>query len=357
LKWSARVIGVKRLQQRYGTLFTRPFFLLAQLFGVSFNTGVLAATLLKVIGSDVAFGWQTTLQIQTDTVRNLVQWISLPWSWLLPASCCPSPAQIEGSKLILKDGIYRLATNDLTSWWPFLCLSVLFYGLLPRLVLFLVGLFRQHRDLLGLRFEHGRYRQLVHRMRTPLVLTRAPAEPPAEPGPEPDSGRKTDVSAAPEVGNKQIPPEQEAEQPVVIEVPRLFVLVPDELFEDFSQEKLEQQVRTRLGYEVAGILPFWTKDLSEEEDLARLKEQMNTVENGDLMLLQEAWQPPIQELLSILGRLRQTLGEQPTIIIALTGKPRADTMLTPVDNLNLQVWRKKIATVDNFGLQLIELVK
>jgi len=77
----------------------------------------------------------------------------------------------------------------------------------------------------------------------------------------------------------------------------------------------------------------------------------------DLLLLQEAWQPPIQELLSFLGSLRGLLGETPIIIIALVGKPSATTLLTPVAPLNLQVWQQKIATLGDPGVQMIQLVK
>jgi len=344
LQWTARVGSIHQLQQRYGVLFTRPFFLLAQLFGVSFNAGVLAATLLKVIGSDVAFGGQTTLQINTEAVHTLVRWISLPWSWLLPTYSCPSLAQIEGSKLILKDGIYHLATHDLISWWPFLCLAVLFYGLLPRLVLLLVGVIRQRRDLAALRFDQGRYRQLVHRMCTPLVSTRAPAEE----QPKQDE----EVEAVPEIPDLQVD-----DQPPVAKTASMVALVPDELFEDCSREALRKQVRARLGYEVAAVMPIWTLERSEDEELAALKDKMTAENCEDVLLLQEAWQHPIQELLTFLCRLRETIGEQPTIIVALVGKPAADTMLTPVEDLNLQIWQQKIATLADPGLQLVELVK
>ncbi len=343
LKWSGQVGSISQLQQRYGSLFIRPFFLLAQLFGVSFNAGVLAATLLKVIGSDVAFGWQTTLRIPTETVHTLVRWISLPWSWLLPAGC-PSLAQVEGSKLILKDGIYHLATPDLISWWPFLCLSVLFYALLPRLVLLLAGSIRQYRALASLSFEHGRCRRLVHRMLTPIVSTRAPAEK------QPEHGR--DDIAVPENRVEKV-----TEQIPLVQRASMLGLVPDELFADCSQEALQEQVRARLGYELAAILPVWTMERSEDEELAELKDVMRAESVDDILLLQEAWQPPIQELLSFLRRLRETVGEQPAIFVGLVGKPAGDTLLTPVEKLNLQIWQQKLAALGDPGLQLVELVK
>ncbi|MCI5126309.1 MAG: DUF2868 domain-containing protein, partial [Candidatus Electrothrix sp. AR5] len=176
LKWSAYNSSIKQIRQRYGLIFLRPFFLVMQVFGVCFNTGVLVATLFKVIGADLAFGWQSTLQVTPASVHQLVHWIALPWSWL-PNSFIPTLSQIEGSRLVLKEGIYHLINADLTSWWPFLCLSVLCYGLLPRLVLLVVVSIQQYRDLARLDFQQGYFRQTLHRMRTPQVSTAARTEP------------------------------------------------------------------------------------------------------------------------------------------------------------------------------------
>ncbi len=368
LKWSARSGSVKRLQQRYGVVFLRPFFMLAQLFGVSFNLGVLAATLLKVIGSDLAFGWQTTLQVSSASVHALVRWISLPWSWL-PEYCTPSLAQIEGSKLILKDGIYRLATQDLTSWWPFLCLAVFFYGLLPRLFLLSVSFFKQQQMLARLNFEYGSFRQLIHRMKTPLVSTTADGEEPVDPGNTgadrfAQNGQTAEfgqVGEAKPEGEEPVPPEEDTGQESLprpeAQLPAIIGLIPDELFGQCPLAALQQLVRTRPGYELVQILPFWTLEQSEDRELAAIVEGMAATGSTDILLVQEAWQPPIQELLSFLGRLRSRIGEQPLIIIGLIGKPGSATILTPVNADNLQIWQQKIAAVKGGdpGLQLLEL--
>ena len=357
-QWSAHVGSMRRLQQRYGKLFIRPFFLLAQLFGISFNAGVLAATLLKVIGSDVAFGWQTTLQISNESVYALVRWISLPWSWFMPSYGYPTINQIQGSKLILKDGLYHLATHDLVSWWPFLCLSVTCYGLLPRLILFIAGVFRQRRELSALRFNHGRYRQLVHRMQTPLVSTRSTVEP-EEQAAERDSRERQprketgDVPTEREKTVSEVAPIQDREAGMA----PILALIPDELLEDFPKEECTRQVRTRLGYDIAALLPVWTFEQSEDEELEAVKKIMTEKKHADLLLLQEAWQPPIQELLSFLEKVRMIIGKEPTIIVALVGRPAAGTILTPVKSLNLQIWQRKISTLSDPGLQLVELVK
>jgi hypothetical protein len=337
LQWSAQVFGLERVQERYGLLFLRPFFLLVQGFGLSFNLGVLLATLLKVIGSDLAFGWQSTLQITAPSIHSLLTWISLPWSWL-PERFIPSLAQIEGSRLILKDGIYHLTSQDLAAWWPFLCLSVLFYGFFPRLLLLLLGSFRQAQDLKKISCDQGPFRQLLHRMQTPLVSTTARFEA----GPK---AQQHATGPAPSIFSK---PAQAFEAPMV-------ALIPDELVASCSFTELAAQLQQRSGYQLRQLLPFWTLDGDEEAEVtdllaARLKHQ------ADVCMIQEAWQPPIQELLLLLRLIRQQLGPQPLLLLALVGKPRADTILTPVQPENLRVWQHKLAQLQDQGLQLMELV-
>ncbi|MCI5212559.1 MAG: DUF2868 domain-containing protein, partial [Candidatus Electrothrix sp. ATG2] len=297
LKWSASAGSIRQLRQRYGLLFLRPFFLVVQLFGVSFNTGVLAATLFKVIGADLAFGWQSTLQVTPSSVYDLVHWISLPWSWL-PDPFTPTLSQIEGSRLVLKDGIYHLINADLTSWWPFLCLSVFCYGLLPRLALLLFGTLRQRLDLVRLDFQQGCLRQPLHRMRTPQVSTAAYSEPwPSSPGARLISGSVA-ADARPKTDDYDHGPVQEIQQEQVAEREAdtlmstpITALIPDELLEDCPYTALQEQVRRRFGYKLCQLFPFWTLTQSEEEELVALKTAMEQEKSTDILILLEAPQP------------------------------------------------------------------
>ncbi len=343
LQWAARIASLKHLRQRHGLLFLRPFFLLAQLFGISFNVGVLVATLLKVVGSDLAFGWQSTLQINAASVHTLVATISLPWAWLSD-SLVPSLAQIEGSRLILKDGIYSLASRDLVSWWPFLCLSVFCYGLLPRLFLLTTGILRQRSELGKLNFQQGCFRQIIHRLRTPLITTAAHVEKQTADSVLSEEAARTEeqFQLESESANNTLPP--------------LVVLIPDELFSAFPLERLAEQTRRRTGHQLDQTLPFWTLEKSEEEELVALKETMAEQDSADILVIHEAWQPPVQEFLAWLGLLRQHLGPQPLIILALIGKPEEETLLTPAQAEHLRIWRQKVATIIDPALQVISLV-
>ncbi|MDY7039149.1 MAG: DUF2868 domain-containing protein, partial [Thermodesulfobacteriota bacterium] len=75
-------IGMVRVKKAiYGTIFFWPIFILAQVFGIGFNLGVLTATLLRVLSSDLAFGWQSTIHFSARAIYSVVKIASVPWSW------------------------------------------------------------------------------------------------------------------------------------------------------------------------------------------------------------------------------------------------------------------------------------
>lgn len=113
-----QVLGLaKTVHYKYGLLLYWPFFSISQRTLVGFNTGLLGATLFRITTSDLAFGWQSTIQFSSAALYKGVKFLALPWSWMLPEDIAyPSLASVEGSRIILKDGIYHLATQDLVSW-------------------------------------------------------------------------------------------------------------------------------------------------------------------------------------------------------------------------------------------------
>ncbi len=378
--------GSARLRS-HGSLLLWPMFILVQLFAVSFNGGVLAATLVKVVTADVAFGWQSTLQVSAAAVARLVRLIALPWSWFVPPGISyPSLARIEGSRMVLKDGIYHLATVDLASWWPFLCLAVLFYGLLPRLGLFLAGHIGLRRALARFSFDGPACSRLLHRMLTPglktggsvagpagetgavageeVVVTGERSTPEDAPGAEPgDAGSRAAASGEtvcrPGPGEDDRIPERRPPVPGPGEAPRpvaLLALVPDELHDHCPASTLAEQVMARTGAGLAGVVRIGEEDEVEDETLARVRDLYGQGEAGGILVLQEAWQPPIREFLDFLTRLRGLAGTEGRLVVALVGRPGAGTIFTPVTELNSRVWHQSLAALGDPGLEIIEMV-
>jgi hypothetical protein len=315
----------------YGFLFFLPIFILTQLFAMGFNLGLLAATLFKVITADIAFGWQSTIQLSPEAVYSLVQKIALPWSWAVQGDIAfPSLAQIEGSRIILKEGIFHLSTPNLVSWWPFLCLAVLVYGLLPRLFLFLAAVFVQRRYLDSLDFRQGTCEQLLQRMATPLVTTHG--------------STVNDFSAAEQetVPGYSAPIHSSLDGRVGAK--NLLIMIPDELYDSCPREEIESVVNKGTFFVIQEVLRINQDYASDKELLVSLSNRERMVET-DILIIQEAWQPPIMEYIDFIKQLRQALGDGPCIRIGLIGKPQKDTIFTPVKDENRKIWDQKITAI------------
>lgn len=316
-----------------------PIFQLIQLMAVCFNLGLLAATFFKISTSDLAFGWQSTLQFSGQTLHSLVRWLSLPWSWLLPEGTgYPTLAQIEGSRIILKEGIANLQTPDLVSWWPFLLLSVLVYGLLLRLALYAFGRFRQQQAAAP-QFTTAAARQVLRRMQTPIVSSQARPEPATQP-----AGKETEPQA------ETAPQEAAAPgEPVIL-------LLPDEIFELCSQKSLTE-ILAREGYRIAETRRFMTDYESDRLLPAELGRQLVNGCAG-IVILMEAWMPPLVSFHTFIKELRQNIGTDLPVMVKLVGKPAADSALTPVRDTTLsRVWRQKMAALGDANLTTAELIE
>lgn len=344
----AALATVRTRGKGYGALFVWPLFLLFQLFGIAFNCGVLGGLLIKVASSDLAFGWQSTIQVSASFVSGLVQGIALPWSWLLGAASYPNPGQVAGSRMVLKDGFYSLSSTDLVSWWPFLCMAVCCYCLLPRVLLFVAGIRGRNIALGRVSFRRPDHNQLVHRLLSPLLETR------------PEQKHKSQPSVVP-VG----PALASSDYTIVEESPKreiapingsLLVLVPDELFEDCNSTQLGELSQKALGYDVADTWRINEAYGADVEVFKRLQEETDTACSA-LMILQEAWQPPIQEMLSFLEKLRLAVERETAIIVALVGKPDSETLFTRVSANDLRIWQQKTAALMDPCLQVVPLVQ
>ena len=335
------VMGLIRgKRQIYGSLFYWPVFILAQIFGVGLNIGVLGATLIKVLGSDVAFGWQSTVQFSAQTVFKLVQVIALPWSWLMPADFAyPTFYQVAGSHMVLKDGIYHLATRDLVSWWPFLCFAVLTYGLLPRLILLIMGIMVQKRALLRINFSHRACQRLLNRMRTPLVSTGGRSV-------SPDALRKDNTK----------PPEKTSDLQNVLTGKGMIALIPDDIFETFTDDELESVISKTFGCPIQRRLRFGEDEEGDKRVLHELSSMKMEDSATNLLILQEGWQPPIRENLLFIQDLRKASGETSMIWVGLIGRPKQGAVFTRVKEEEWDVWDQKLKALGDPYLGLERLV-
>ncbi|MFO8113644.1 MAG: DUF2868 domain-containing protein [Desulfosalsimonadaceae bacterium] len=340
-----RISGAYALMEKtrrlYAPVFFWPVFLTGQIAGILFNTGILGALLVKIAITDLAFGWQTTLQLAPETVLRLVEIAALPWSWLFdPPVSHPTLAQIAGSQMILKEGIFHLATGDLVAWWPFILLCVSVYGLLPRLLIAGAGAVMKRRALSSLTFTHAACDRLVMRMQSPRLTTSS--EPYRPKGAE----EKVARTLAGGMDTATHPPD----------TPPAVVLVPEEIINPSARGGLDKALIDSIGIRPAALI-FSKMDPRADSDALRqtLSEKQNENTILRIVIVQEAWQPPIKETMSWINSLRTAAGGTAGMIIALTGKPLQENFFTPPSAPDQNIWEQAVHRLKDPYVRIISL--
>ncbi len=333
----AHALNIAKIyNNRYGSLFYWPIFCIFQRFGLFFNLALLAVTLLKITTSDLAFGWQSTIQMTDITVFQLVKTFALPWSWLAGEAGFPALTEIAGSRIILKDGIYHLTTANLTSWWPFLVLCLLFYGVFTRILFLLVGRWMSFWKQKNIAVDMPQYRALLQRMRNPLVTTQAQDHP---------LFGKTETARPCKWQKRKEPPPENSPCPQLI-------LVGIDIYEQLvnPQQQLAEELK-KLQFEARDIVPF---QCSYEQDQLLLDKLAKIPDDQGIFLLLEGWMVPLVSLLGYLGGIRTRIPLTKSITIALTGRPQQHPFV-PVKEHDFALWQQKIASLADPYIHLIPL--
>lgn len=332
----AHAFGIVKIHHsRYGALFYWPIFSLFQAFGLAFNLALLAVTLVKITTSDLAFGWQSTIQFTDTAVFQLVKTLALPWTWLLGDASFPDLFAIAGSRIILKEGIYALATADLTSWWPFLVMCLLVYGVITRGLFLFFGLWMGSRRKKHIPMDSPQCKTLLQRMGQPVVTMQAMAEPQLKESP----AQKT-ITQGGSPSATTLPPGTPHQRQTTL-IPQT-VLVGIDIYAQLPDP--ETTLATELaaiGFSPETIQPF---QVGYEEDRQLLETlQKRAVAQGVTILL-EGWMVPLVSLLSYLQEIRARISPDETITLALVGRPE-EHLFTPLKQSDFSMWQQKIGTL------------
>ncbi len=149
----------------------------SQLAGLSFSLAATATAFVLVVFTDLAFGWSTTLDIAAHQAHRVVEFVSGPWGqWL--GDAVPSAVLVEESRFFRLDSgdPVAVAAGRLTGWWPFLLMSLLTYGVLPRCVLLVVARTRLGAATRNVLLEDIGVRALLDRMDNALLDTEGEGE-------------------------------------------------------------------------------------------------------------------------------------------------------------------------------------
>jgi len=330
-------ISFMRMKKKeYKALFFWPLFILTSVFALSFSTGVLSGIFFKIVVSDMAFGWQSTLITSSSSIHDLVLFTALPWSWFIPEPIAfPNLEQIEGSRIILKYGIYALTTNDLVSWWPFLCLSILFYAVIPRVFFIIFASFFQQQTLKKINFTNPKFRQLIIRMKSPVV--------------DVDT---QEISMDQEIKKdfrKKALKTDSFESRHNINTGKASLLVSKKVYSDKKIDQLVHGLEKLLLFNINTVIGI---NFNFDDD-AKAVAQIQDSDSRQVILVQEVWQPPIRELLYYFTKIKTIISNEMPLYILLTKDAAKDNLGVDKKDINFKVWEKKVFQLEDPGISVI----
>lgn len=142
-----------------------------QVFGVAFNCGGVIALVIILLFTDRSFGWSSTLNLSDTALFNFVDVLSLPWKYYWPEALI-SPEIISATRYqSLQTEFPADQLRSMRQWWPFLLGCIVTYGLLPRILLFLIFHIQYRKALVTAFLHYPGARLIVDRMDTPFVAT------------------------------------------------------------------------------------------------------------------------------------------------------------------------------------------
>ncbi len=150
------------------TYLTAPVLAMSQTMAVFYNLGILLGFALCLLSMDVRFFWESTPGIAAvEGLEKIVEIISMPWAALMGGGL-PNHEGITMTRITIEgaEKVFPASKmiNSAAVWVPFLVTAVVFWGLLPRLILRLGFGIWGKASLLSYVFIERRHRELWRRL-------------------------------------------------------------------------------------------------------------------------------------------------------------------------------------------------
>jgi len=286
-----------------------------QQFAIAFNLGALAALFAFVALTDVAFGWSTTLDMETDQMHAIVSGIASPWQWAMPAATVDRET-IEATRYFRVTDQPVADPEVLGRWWMFVMMTVVVYGLVPRVGTGAVAAWRRRAALREAMMRWPETQDLLDRLSQPIVSTRAT---------EPEAERRVTARAAAE----SVPTESVAtREACVINYGALPV----------DASVLTERIAQTWQVEVTRFDEAGGASLADDQ---RLVESLAGEGVGAVFVAVKGWEPPVMDAVDFLVDLRNAGDGHRVVTAVVVGVDDAGRITAPGDS-TFADWAAKV---------------
>lgn len=328
-EWKKRQGTLRKKLYGHGHLVGGVLSSLAHSLGLCFSIGIFVMIVLFRSFSDQNYGWQThSGWLDEVRMQNITRVIATPWQSFAPENVGhPSLTSVEESR-IFRDQITEHsnpATN--VAWSGFLLWSALFYGCVPRFLLFIAGRLSLRR---ALRREDGKKHDLLWRRMTVPEIESKPETTQSNPAPTDLPETLTRIDA----NGDELP-----HAPSDIAV----LLIPPDTDSAIPGDTLIRLLQSR-DMIFGEKLPL--PALPSERN--KLRAALENAAPSRLIIARNSYSVPNKSFLNFVQELRQIATQPPIYIVVLH-----DDEIHPQDSMT---WKAAIGSLGDPFVYLLEVV-
>ncbi len=292
----SRIYPDKRYFREVQSVLRIAFLRYGQEMGALFTVGAMTGFMVVLAMSDFTFVWGSTFQLSTDFVSSATDFLSLPWSSLLPEATVDPQVIVDSRYHPALTELSRADIERMRGWWPFLFMSLVCYALLPRVLLWIASRFYFSKCIAAAFTAYPGTDLVLSRMKSPMVETRG----------EVVSG----TAASPGGGERW---------PLARPDARLFLV-------NWAQALGADEIQ---NFEELAAVPAANIVCAGIGSLARDMEQAKKASNGAidrLLVVVRSWEPPLAELADFLAQFSH-VSRCTLYALALPGRPVTEEKL------------------------------
>jgi hypothetical protein len=170
--WQAWTGIFARHRDRHGRLAVLPLLGISQRAAAAFAAGALVTLWLRVVFTDLAFGWQSSAGWSAETWHAIARAIAAPWTWLFPGAC-PTVEEVRATHFTFAGGMREIDPTASRGWWPFLAGCLFFWGVALRTTVVILIDWQQRRALRNPDFAHSDANAVYRALTGPLFVGEA----------------------------------------------------------------------------------------------------------------------------------------------------------------------------------------
>jgi hypothetical protein len=322
----AELFAPQVLRSGSGSAFSRwQLVVFSQWLALGFFAGALTVALLRVTFTDLAFGWGTTLRVDPAFVHGWATVLSAPWAPFAPTAV-PDAALVEASRIYRLEqiGMPPERVQQLGAWWPFVLMTIVVYGALPRLLLMLVGAWRLRDATRRLLRDDPEVTALLDRLNAPLVRL---------------EGQAAEEVRAADGEEPAAPREPLPAQGLILMIWNRAV----------TAEQAHAWLATHLGVTADDVLDLGILQSAGEQRalLAAARQRVEPVRR--VILVTKGWEPPLLEFMDFIVLVRETFGAECSISVVPMALSGVD-----VQAPEREVWARALAKARDSRLYVQE---